>query len=154
MNYISVKLLYVNCKKQSVCMSSNGSLSGDAIMIKKSDSFTIFQTIRFGGSLLYLFLRSKRYLAASVLRFMNVQVSGIDNPVSEINLCICLCSIFHVKNIYFHSLTLPSSLPLTNSFKLYSHHFLQIKFLLPMLPFNFLYLLPLLNSSSVPCSNI
>ncbi|KAG0707413.1 putative glycerol kinase 5 [Chionoecetes opilio] len=44
-------------------------------LVRRWNSCLTMKAIRFGGSLLYLFLRSKRYLAASVLKFMNPQVN-------------------------------------------------------------------------------
>lgn len=44
-------------------------------LVNHWNSCLTMKTLRFGSSLLYLFLRSKRYLAASVLKFMNIQVN-------------------------------------------------------------------------------
>ncbi|KAK8380201.1 hypothetical protein O3P69_016676 [Scylla paramamosain] len=44
-------------------------------LVRHWNSCLTMKVVRFGSSLLYLFLRSKRYLAASVLKFMNIQVN-------------------------------------------------------------------------------
>lgn len=74
----------ISVEQKGVSKLSEGSLLiNEASDKKRLNLLQIFQTIRFGSSILYLLLRSKRYLAASVVKFMNIQVSGSSKTSSS-----------------------------------------------------------------------